>query len=58
MSLEKLDHPLVFAFAITFVVIGLMSVLGWGFASLGWTGPLGLVKGGVSQGTHHNTNGS
>lgn len=58
MSLEKFDHPLVFAFAITFVVIGLMSVLSWGFATLNWTGPLGLVKGGVSHGASNTTNGS
>lgn len=47
MALEKLDQPLVFAFAITFTVIGMTAVLGWLFASLHWTGPLGLVKGGV-----------
>ena len=47
MALEKLDQPLVFAFAITFTVIGMMAILGWLFASLNWTGPLGLVKGGV-----------
>lgn len=47
MALEKMDQPLVFAFAITFVVIGMMAVLSWVFASLHWTGPLGLVKGGV-----------
>lgn len=47
MALEKLDQPLVFAFAITFTVIGMMAILGWAFSSLHWTGPLGLVKGGV-----------
>lgn len=47
MALEKLDQPLVFAFAITFTVIGMMAILGWVFASLNWTGPLSLVKGGV-----------
>ena len=47
MKLEQFDQPIVFAFAITFTVIGLASVLGWGFASLHWTGPLGLLKGGV-----------
>lgn len=47
MALEKMDQPLVFAFAITFTVIGMMALLGWVFASLHWTGPLGLVKGGV-----------
>lgn len=47
MALEKLDQPLVFAVAITFTVVGMMAVLGWLFASIHWTGPLGLVKGGV-----------
>lgn len=47
LKLEKLDQPLVFAFAITFTVIGLTAVLAWGFRSLHWTGPLGLLKGGV-----------
>lgn len=47
LALEKMDQPLVFAFAITFVVLGMTAVLGWLFASLHWTGPLGLVKGGV-----------
>lgn len=47
VKLEHFDQPLVFAFAITFTVIGMIAVLSWAFASLGWSGPLGLVKGGV-----------
>jgi hypothetical protein len=43
----QFDQPIVFAFSITFVVIGILAILGWLFASLHWTGPLGLVKGGV-----------
>jgi hypothetical protein len=43
----KFDQPLVFAFAITFTVVGMMALLSWAFTSLNWTGPLGLVKGGV-----------
>jgi hypothetical protein len=46
-DLGQYDQPLVFAFAITFTVIGMMALLSWVFSSLGWTGPLGLVKGGV-----------
>jgi hypothetical protein len=46
-KLENYDQPLIFAFAITFTVIGMMALLSWIFTSLGWTGPLGLVKGGV-----------
>lgn len=41
------DHPIVFAISITLVVVGMMSVMGWFFASTKMTGPLGLVKGGV-----------
>lgn len=48
MKLEEFDQPLVFAISVTFVVIGMMAVLSWLFASLKWTGPLGLVKGGVA----------
>lgn len=47
MKLEDFDQPLIFALSITMVVIGTMAVLGWFFSSCGWTGPLGLVKGGV-----------
>jgi hypothetical protein len=46
-DLGKYDQPLIFAFAITFTVIGMMALLSWAFASMHWTGPLGLVKGGV-----------
>lgn len=49
MAAEKFDHPIVFAFSITFVVLGMMAILSWLFASLHWTGPLGLLKGGVTQ---------
>jgi hypothetical protein len=45
---KKLDQPIVFALSITLVVIGMSAFLSWGFASLGFTGPLGLVKGGAS----------
>lgn len=48
MAKDAWDQPIVFAFSITFVVIGMTAVLGWLFASMGWTGPLGLVKGGVA----------
>lgn len=49
VKLTDLDQPLVFAFAITFTVVGMMALFSWIFASLGWTGPLGLMKGGVKQ---------
>lgn len=43
----KYDQPIIFALAITMTVIGMMAILSWAFSSLGWSGPLGLVKGGV-----------
>jgi hypothetical protein len=48
-KLEDFDHPLVFLVVISIGVIGISAFMGWVFSSLGWTGPLGLVKGGVSQ---------
>jgi hypothetical protein len=50
VDLAKLDHPLVFLLVITLGVIGMTSLLSWGFSSLHWTGPLGLVKGGTYNG--------
>lgn len=46
-SLTKMDQPIVFAVAVTFTVVGMLAVMSWLFATLGWTGPLGLMKGGV-----------
>lgn len=48
-SLEKLDQPLVFLLVITMGVIAMMALLSWLFASLGWTGPLSLVKQGACR---------
>lgn len=48
-KLKKFDKPVVFAVSITLVVLGTMALLSWLFTSLKWTGPLGLVKGGVVQ---------
>lgn len=47
-SLRKLDHPIIFALTITMVVVGTITVLSWLFNSLGWNGPLQVLKGGVS----------
>lgn len=46
--MEKWDHPLIFVFTITFAVIGMSALLSWAFNSMGWTGPLGLMKGGTA----------
>ena len=45
MTLRDLDHPLVFAVAITFVVIAMTYLLGWAFTAAGLPGPAQLVKG-------------
>lgn len=47
-KVKKLDQPIVFMLSITLIVVGVSAFLSWGFSSLGWTGPLGLVKGGVT----------
>lgn len=47
MKLEDFDHPIVFALAITFVVLGMSAFLAWAFSSLNMTGPLGVVQRGV-----------
>jgi hypothetical protein len=46
---ETWDHPLVFSFVMSILVIAWIALLSWAFTSLKWTGPLGLVKGGVVQ---------
>lgn len=48
-KLEDFDHPLIFLLVISIGVIGVTAIISWIFSSLGWTGPLGLVKGGVVQ---------
>lgn len=48
-KLDKFDQPILFALTITLIVVGMAALLSWVFAGLGWTGPLGLVKGGVMQ---------
>jgi len=49
MSFDKFYHPLVFLIVITMGVIGMTAFFSWAFSSMNWTGPLGLVKGGVVQ---------
>jgi hypothetical protein len=47
--LQKFDHPLMFLFVMTIGVFAMASVISYGLAALGWTGPLGIFKGGVVQ---------
>jgi hypothetical protein len=48
-KLKKFDKPIVFAIAITLVVVGMMSVWSWAAISFNMPGPLGALKGGVVQ---------
>jgi hypothetical protein len=43
-TLDSLDHPIVFAFLITLVVLGTSSLLTWGFKSAGMAGPAALSQ--------------
>ena len=47
MKAADFDHPIIFLFVVSVGVIAVMALLAWMFAALGWSGPLGLVKGGV-----------
>lgn len=47
MKLADLDHPFVFLIVIALGVAAVWALIGWGLLALGWTGPLGLFKGGV-----------
>jgi hypothetical protein len=49
-GLQELDHPAVFLFTVTIGVFATAALLSWLLSGLGWTGPLGLFKGGVSNG--------
>lgn len=49
-DLGKYDQPLVFLVVVTMGVVAMMALFAWGFSSLGWTGPLSLIKGGVANG--------
>lgn len=42
--IELIDHPLVFALAITLMVVPIMALLTVGFKALGWAGPASLVQ--------------
>lgn len=47
MDTSKLDQPIIFLFSVTLGVVGVIALMSWIFAALHWTGPLGLLKGGV-----------
>jgi hypothetical protein len=45
---KQFDKPIVFAVAITLVVVGMISVWSWAAVSLHMPGPLSALKGGIS----------
>lgn len=51
MKATDFDHPIVFALSITLVVVGMIAVLSWVFLAFGWSGPLSVLKGGITGGT-------
>jgi hypothetical protein len=46
-DMGKLDQPVIFLFSVSLGVVAIIALLSWVFAALHWTGPLGLLKGGV-----------
>jgi hypothetical protein len=48
VTAKDFDHPLVFIFAVTIGVVGMIGLGSWFFNSIGWGGPLSLLKGGVA----------
>jgi len=51
VRLTDFDHPIVFLFVIAVGVAAVWAIISWGLVTLGWTGPLGLFKGGVMHST-------
>ncbi len=49
MKPSDFDHPLIFLFTVSVGVVAFIALFSWFFASVGWTGPLGLVKGGATR---------
>lgn len=47
MKLDDFDHPLPFLFAMTIGVFAMAALISWGLSKAGFTGPLGIFKGGV-----------
>ena len=47
---ENFDYPIVFLLVVTVGVFSLAAIISWAAARLGYTGLLGLFKGGVMPG--------
>lgn len=41
---DLLDHPLIFAISLVFVIVPIMALMNWGFTAAGLPGPAGLFK--------------
>jgi len=47
MKKEDFDQPIIFLLVLSVGVAAMWAIISWGLITLGWTGPLGLFKGGV-----------
>lgn len=54
MAASDFDHPIIFLFVIAIGVAAVWAIISWGLIKLGWTGPLGLFKGGVVMTPPHS----
>jgi len=54
MAASDFDHPIIFLFVIAIGVAAVWAIISWGLITLGWTGPLGLFKGGVVMTPQHS----
>lgn len=58
MDIKEFDHPLLFLLIMTLGVVGTIAVLSYVAQSMGLTGLLGLLKGGVAPANNaHSTQG-
>ena len=55
MNIKDWDHPVLFLFFVTLGVIALTSVFSAVAQHFGWTGLLGLLKGGVAPNAANET---
>lgn len=47
MNLSDFDHPIVFLLVVSLGVAAVWAIISWALISTGFTGPLGLFKGGI-----------
>lgn len=55
VNASDFDHPIIFLIVISLGVAAVWAIISWGLVKAGWTGPLGLFKGGVMMSPPENT---